>query len=93
MEVSPDEVSGRGKRPEVVRARKILMTLGVERYGLRVTGMGAALDVRYHSACLWSRRGASRRCDDPGFARTLDAVDRVVASTPPDTVELGTVNV
>jgi hypothetical protein len=34
-----------------------------------------------------------RRCDDPGFARTLDAVDTVVASTPPDTVELGTVNV
>lgn len=93
LEVSPDEVSGRGKRTEVVRAREILMTLGVERYGLRVTEMASVLSVRYHSACLWSRRGASRRCNDPGFARTLDAVDTVVASTPPDTVELGTVNV
>ena len=32
-----EEVSGRGKRQEVVRAREILMTLGVEGYDLRLT--------------------------------------------------------
>ncbi len=77
-----EEVSGRGKRREVVRTREILMTLGVERYGLRVTEMAAVLAVRYHSACLWSRRGASRRQDDHAFAKKLDDVDAVIAASP-----------
>lgn len=33
----PEELSGRGNRREAVRAREDLMTLGVERNGLRVT--------------------------------------------------------
>ena len=78
-----EELSGRGKRREIVRAREILMTLGVERYGLRVTEMAAILGVRYHSACLWSRRGASRRQEDQAFSEKLDWVDAIVASSPP----------
>lgn len=69
------------------------MTLGVERYDLRVTEMAAALGVRYNSACLWSRRGATRRRDDRGFAGRLDEVDVIVASTLPDTTELVIENV
>jgi len=57
------------------------MTLGVERYGLQVTEMAAVLAVRYHSACLWSRRGASRRQDDHAFAKKLDDVDAIIASS------------
>jgi len=79
-----EEFSGRGKRLEVVRAREILITLGVERYGLRVTEMAAVLGVRYHSACLWSRRGATRRQEDQGFSEKLDRVDAIIASSPPD---------
>jgi chromosomal replication initiation ATPase DnaA len=79
-----EELSGRGKQREVVRSREILMTLGVERYGLRVTEMAAVLGARYHSACLWSRRGATRRQDDPAFSENLDRVDAIIASSPPD---------
>ncbi len=64
------------------------MTLGVGKYGLRVTEMATALGVRYNSACLWSRRGATRSRDDRGLAGRLDEVDAIVASTPADTTEL-----
>ena len=80
---SAEEVSGRSKLREVVRTREILMTLGVERYGLRFTEMAAVLAVRYLSACLWSRRGAERRQDDHAFAKKLDDVDATIASSPP----------
>jgi hypothetical protein len=79
-----EEMAGRGKRRGVVRAREILMTLGVERYGLRVIEMAAVLAVRYHSACLWSRRGASRRQEDRAFAEKLDHVDSIIASSAPE---------
>jgi len=72
----------RGERQEIVRAREILMTLGVERYGLRATEMVAVLGVRYNSACLWSRRGATRRQEDRAFAEKLDEVDAIIASSP-----------
>ena len=77
-----EELSGRGKRREVVRAREILMTLGVERYHLRVTEMAAVLGVRYHSACLWSRRGATRRLEIQAVSEKLDRVNAIIASGP-----------
>ena len=83
-----EEVSGRGKRQAVVRAREILMTLGVERYGLRVTEMAETLGARYNSAYLWSRRGASRRQEDRAFAKKLDDVDAIIASSPPEGLKL-----
>jgi REP element-mobilizing transposase RayT len=48
-----------------------------------VTEMAAVLAVRYHSACLWRRRGAARRQDDHAFAKKLDNVDATIASSPP----------
>ena len=88
-----EEFSGRGKRRDVVRAREILMTLGVERYGLRVTEMAAVLGTRYHSACLWSRRGATRRQEDHEFAERMDGIDGVIASSPPEEARLPNKNV
>jgi len=88
-----EEASGRGKRQEIVRAREILMTLGVERNGLRVTGMVAVLGVRYNSACLWSWRGATRRQEDRAFAETLDGVDAIIASSPQEETKRSAENV
>ncbi|MEN8164407.1 MAG: transposase [Acidobacteriota bacterium] len=88
LEISSEEVSGRTKRQEVVRAREILMTLGVERYGLRVTRLAAVLGVRYNSASLWGRRGATRRMEDRAFAGWMDEIDAIIASSPPSKMEL-----
>ena len=84
---------GRTKRPDVVRSREILLTLGVERYGLRVKGLASVLGVRCDTASLWGRRGAKRRVEDDRFRSRIDEVDSVLAATPPsrrnDALKLG----
>jgi len=80
LAVSAEEMAGRTKRREVVRAREILMTLAVERYGLRVTDVAAALGARYDSASVWGRRGAQRRSRDREFLHTIDELDVSLAT-------------
>jgi len=77
------EATGRTKRNEVVRAREILMVLGVERYVLRVKDLASALGVRYDTASLWGRRGARRRSEDDQFRQKIDEVDSMLASSAP----------
>lgn len=81
LKITREEVASGTKRREVVRAREILFSLGVERYGLKVTKMAAALHVNYDSASLWGRRGAQRRAGDAEFALRAEEVDAAVAST------------
>jgi len=87
LNITREEVAGGTKRRDVVRAREILFSLGVERYGLKVTAMAAALQVKYDSASLWGRRGAQRRTDNAAFARTAEKIDAAVASSPPRSEE------
>jgi REP element-mobilizing transposase RayT len=82
LEITREEVAGKTKRREVVRAREILISLGIERYGLKVKEMVTTLQVNYDTACLWGRRGAQRRAGDADFAGRVDEVDAAVASTP-----------
>lgn len=77
------EAVGRTKNREVVRAREIIMTLGVERYGLRVKDLASHLGVRYDTASLWGRRGAKRRVEDSQFLARIDEIDSILASTKP----------
>jgi putative transposase len=79
LEIPLDEVSGRTKRRDVVRAREILMTIGVELYGLRVKDLAAELGVKYDTASLWGRRGAKRRMEDRAFADKADDVATAIA--------------
>ena len=82
LAIEIEDVIGRSKRREVVRSREILMTLGVERFGLRVTDLAASLGVRYDTASLWGRRGAHRRISDDRFRRRIDEIDGSLATTP-----------
>lgn len=85
--ITREEVAGGTKRREVVRAREVLFSLGVERYGLKVKEMATALQVKYDSASLWGRRGAQRRAGDAEFALRAEEVDAAAASTPDSSVE------
>lgn len=87
LKISTKEVASGTKQRDVVRAREILFSLGVERYGLKVTEMATALQVNYDSASLWGRRGAQRRAGNAEFARKAEEVDSAVASTPPSRAE------
>jgi hypothetical protein len=81
LKISREEVASGTKRRDVVRAREILFSLSVERYGLKVKEMAADLQVNYDSASLWGRRGAQRRAGDDAFAIRIDEVDAAIAST------------
>lgn len=83
LNVDIEEMAGRTKKRKVVRARELLTTLAVERYGLRVTEISTALNVRYDTASLWGRRGANRRANDRGFLDRIDEIDAILASSPP----------
>ncbi len=81
------EFTGRTKRPEVVRAREILLTLGIERYRFRVKSLASVLGVRYDTASLWGRRGAKRRADDDRFRLQIEEVDGMLAASPPSRLD------
>ena len=65
-----------------MRAREILLALGVERYGLRVKELASELGVRYDTASLWGRRGAKRRVEDDRFRSQIDEIDAILAASP-----------
>ncbi len=87
LRIEASEVTGRTKRPEVVRARETLLMLAVERYGLRVKDLADSLGVRYDAASLWGRRGAQRRTEDSGFARQINEVDAILAASPSSVID------
>jgi len=87
LDIDHSDLTGRTKRPEVVRAREILMTLGIERYRFGVKGLASELGVRYDSASLWGRRGAKRRTEDDQFRRRIDEVDGRLAASLPSRLE------
>jgi REP element-mobilizing transposase RayT len=70
-----EELAGRGKLPEVVRARELLTVLGVERYDLRVKDMAAALGKHPQAATGWMMRGVRRRHEDAEEAICLEEID------------------
>lgn len=75
LHVSRDELSARDRHSEIVRVREILAVVGVERYGVRVKDLAAALGKSEDGVSLWVRRGARRRRDDPSFAAEVEALD------------------
>ncbi len=70
-----EELAGRGKAPEVVRARELLTVLGVERYGLRVRDIAAALAKHPATATGWVMRGVRQRHEDPEAVARLEELD------------------
>jgi putative transposase len=77
--VAVAELAGRGKAPDVVRAREVLALVGVERFGVRVNELAARLGMQPGSVSRWLGRGATRRTDDPSFARRCLDLERAVA--------------
>ena len=74
-----EDLAGRGKAPEIVRARELLTVLGVERYGLRVKEIAAALAEHPATATGWVMRGVRRRHETPEEAACLEGLDKALS--------------
>jgi REP element-mobilizing transposase RayT len=69
------ELAGRGRDPEVVRARDMVGLVGVERYGVKVKDLAECLGKSEDGVSLWVRRGARRREEDASFAVEAEMLD------------------
>ena len=74
-----EDLAGRGRGREVVQAREILATLGVERYRLRVKDIAAALNKSSEAGSRMLSRGSEKRQIDESFQDQFEALDRLFA--------------
>ena len=76
LQISSNDLSGRGRAEQIVRARELIVTLAVERYGLLVKDLAIALNKNPQVASRYVSRGINRRQNDPGFRDHMNALDR-----------------
>jgi REP element-mobilizing transposase RayT len=76
-----DDLRARTRDLRVVRARELLMLLGVERYRLRVVDLAEALGRSPDGMTKTLARATRRRADAPDFLNELEALDRSLAET------------
>ncbi len=79
--VALDDLRSRTRDLRVVRARELLMLLGVERYRLRVVDLAEALGRSPDGMTKTLARAIRQRANDPHFLSELEALDRSLAET------------
>jgi len=77
--VDIDDLRSRRRSQELVRARELLMVLGVERYGLKVKDLARELRKSPDGMTQTIARSARRRIRDSAFLVDLNKLDRSLA--------------
>jgi REP element-mobilizing transposase RayT len=80
LHLEMEDLCSRKRSPELVRARELVMALGVEGYGLKVRELAATLKKTPDGMSHALARGVRRRADDERFRRELRKLDRVIAT-------------
>jgi hypothetical protein len=75
MEIDVERVAGRTRDPETARARRIIATLGVERWGQRCVDLARVLHKNPHVVSWWVSQGCRQRREDPSFSSTIEELD------------------
>ena len=78
--MTAEELGSRERGSARVEAREPIGGLAVERWGVQVKALAAALGTSRDGVSLWVRRAAKRRREDREFAARLDELDRRLAS-------------
>ncbi|MCP4896877.1 MAG: hypothetical protein GY906_07865 [bacterium] len=80
--VDREALGGRGRHPDVVRARDLVGLVGIERYGVKVKELADELGKSHDGVSRWYRRGTIRRATDPVFAASTEALDKAASKEP-----------
>jgi len=75
------ELRSRRRAEELVRARELLMILGVERFGLKVKDLARQLQKSPDGMTQTISRAACKRTKGSAFLRELNKLDRALAGT------------
>ncbi|MDX2436192.1 MAG: hypothetical protein QNL88_03975 [Acidobacteriota bacterium] len=78
FEVRLEDLAGRRRAPHLVQTRELAATLGVERYGLRVKEIAAALSKSAEAVSRMVSRGTEKRQEDAEFRSRYEDLDRLI---------------
>jgi hypothetical protein len=70
-----DQLASRARDRATADARKLVATLGVERWRQKRTALAGVLGKNPDVVSFWAGEGARRRQEDAGYARKLDELD------------------
>jgi hypothetical protein len=76
-----EQLPSRARDRSTADARKVLATLGVERWGQKRTALASVLNKNPDVVSFWAGDGARRRKQDPDYKSTLDALDQRLSSS------------
>ncbi len=77
--ITVEELSSPRRDRQTVRAREVVIALGVERYGQRVRALAAVLGRTADQVSRWAGQGSRRKATEPEFLRRLEATDETIA--------------
>ena len=70
-----DQLASRARDRNTANARKVVATLGVERWSQRRTDLATVLNKNPDVVSFWAGEGSRRRREDPQYAEKLDELD------------------
>jgi hypothetical protein len=76
--IDVEDLASRGRRREVVEARRLLLALGRERWGQKATDLGAVLGKKADTISYLAREGIKQRLENNDFASRYNALDEVM---------------
>ncbi len=79
LKVGLGDLMSRSRSVEVVRARELIATLGVERYGMQVKALAEALNKSSEAVSRMVTRGIENRQEDREFSSEFEELDRWMA--------------
>jgi len=80
LDIDMAVVCSRARDRHTAAARKMMVTLGVERWRQSRTGLARVLQKNPHVVSWWAGEGAKIRINDPEYAAELDRLDQGVAA-------------
>ena len=78
LEAEPGRLASRARDSATAEMRRLVATLGVERWGQRGRDIAAVLDKNPDVVSWWVGEGARRRLEDPEYAQRLDELDQAL---------------
>jgi REP element-mobilizing transposase RayT len=78
---TPATLASRSRDRSTAEARRIVATLGVERWGQKGRELARVLGKNSDMVSAWVGQGVRRRLIDAGFARRLDDLDRTLTES------------
>lgn len=75
LDIDEEELCSRSRSRSIARVRRLVVTLGVERWRQNRTRMARVLQKNPDVLSWWASEGAALRQEDPEFASTLESAD------------------